>query len=307
MRSYSHAERIKLKNLPTQTLVGLETEKVSFFNIRSHNVPVFIQAIGITYPTPNYSVSKMPGDTNVIEYVVKGKGYIYADKKVYTVKEGDIYILRAGTNQRYAADMNDPYEKQWINFTSPIFDVIFDQLNIDDFYIAHLPEFANSFSEMCSLADTSVDNDAICYKVAAILFNILLNISQKLNEANEEKTFAASVRKELDAAVYTHENINDIASKMLVSRQHLTREFKKQYGITPYQYLINQKLSAAKKFLIHTNFSVKFIAQRLGFDDENHFSSLFKDKVQMSPTRYKQLNTATPPRETFSITRSNVY
>ena len=72
-----------------------------------------------------------------------------------------------------------------------------------------------------------------------------------------------------------------------MSRTNLIRIFKKNTGITPYKFLLDEKIKVAKALLSTTNMSVKSISEKLGFSDEHYFSYLFKEKVGISPLKYK--------------------
>jgi transcriptional regulator GlxA family with amidase domain len=63
--------------------------------------------------------------------------------------------------------------------------------------------------------------------------------------------------------------------------------FKQHKGITPYQFLLNEKIKIAKALLATTEMSVKSISDKLCFADEHYFSHLFKEKTGLSPLKYK--------------------
>jgi len=46
----------------------------------------------------------------------------------------------------------------------------------------------------------------------------------------------------------------------------------------------------AKNILLTTNSSISEVAYDLGFEYPNHFSKLFKAKIGMSPSEYRNLN-----------------
>ena len=74
---------------------------------------------------------------------------------------------------------------------------------------------------------------------------------------------------------------------MFISRAHLIRVFKQNKGITPYQFLLNEKIKIAKALLSTTEMSIKSISDKLCFADEHYFSHLFKQKTGLSPLKYK--------------------
>lgn len=74
-----------------------------------------------------------------------------------------------------------------------------------------------------------------------------------------------------------------------LSEDYLKRKFKKQYGVTPHDYLIKIRLERAKMMLSSVNrfdYTVKSVALSCGFNDPLYFSRLFKKRFNMSPLAY---------------------
>ena len=75
---------------------------------------------------------------------------------------------------------------------------------------------------------------------------------------------------------------------MNISKSQLCREFKKYYELSPYQYLINRRLSIAETLLLETAVSIREISDLLCFVDAYSFSNLFKKKLGVSPKKYRE-------------------
>lgn len=74
-----------------------------------------------------------------------------------------------------------------------------------------------------------------------------------------------------------------------LSEDYLKRMFKKQYGVTPHDYLIKMRLERAKIMLSSVNrfdYTIKSVALSCGFNDPLYFSRLFKKKFNTSPLAY---------------------
>lgn len=84
-------------------------------------------------------------------------------------------------------------------------------------------------------------------------------------------------------------NLNQLSKILLTSKYHLQRLFKKNYGITPKQYLINLRIQKAKQFLKEGT-SVTETCFAVGFESPGSFSSLFKSKTGSSPIQYQKSN-----------------
>ena len=96
---------------------------------------------GITYPNPSYRImhnisDEFPYDAYVLEYIVKGKGYIETPEKKYTVTEGDFCFLNKLRYHIYYPDPDDPYEKIFIVLKGKFVDfLVSNHFSNDSVYI----------------------------------------------------------------------------------------------------------------------------------------------------------------------------
>ncbi|APD06247.1 putative HTH-type transcriptional regulator YbfI [Flavobacteriaceae bacterium UJ101] len=87
------------------------------------------------------------------------------------------------------------------------------------------------------------------------------------------------------------ENLNlDLFSRIrFVSKYHLLRLFKKYYGQTPNQYLIDKRIEKAKEY-IKNGLTISETCYEVGFESLSSFSSLFKRKTGFTPRTYQKSN-----------------
>ena len=98
---------------------------------------------------------------------------------------------------------------------------------------------------------------------------------------------AVNTKKYIDTNFDKEINLDLLAHLQFASKYHLIRVFKKYYGITPRQYLINKRIEKAKNFL-KLGKSVSDTCYTIGFESINSFSSLFKAKIGMPPSIYRR-------------------
>lgn len=67
----------------------------------------------------------------------------------------------------------------------------------------------------------------------------------------------------------------------------LSRMFKHHTGLTPLQFLLNIRLSAAKNLLKDTNLTISEISSMVGYDNPLYFSRLFHKHVGITPRDYR--------------------
>ena len=84
--------------------------------------------------------------------------------------------------------------------------------------------------------------------------------------------------------------LEDIEKEVFYSKNDIIRQCGKKYGQTPYAYLIDQRIELAKKLLVTTEKSVREISNYLCFSSQYYFSNCFKEKVGISPLKYRKQN-----------------
>jgi AraC family transcriptional regulator len=93
----------------------------------------------------------------------------------------------------------------------------------------------------------------------------------------------AYIREHLD----TNLSIADIAAQLGMSSYYFQRLFKRSMGITPYQYVIQQRIEQAKGLLKHKELAIADIAFRCGFKNQGHLTDTFRKCLRTTPKAYR--------------------
>ena len=96
-----------------------------------------------------------------------------------------------------------------------------------------------------------------------------------------------SIKNYIDSNYDNDLNLDFLAHTMLISKFHLLRLFKKHYGQTPRQYLIDKRIEKSKEHLIKGD-SVTETCFAVGFESVSSFSVLFKNKLGESPRAFQK-------------------
>ena len=84
-------------------------------------------------------------------------------------------------------------------------------------------------------------------------------------------------------------SINELSEIANISSRHYSRLFKKYYGITPLQYLIDLRLNNAAGMMLTTNKSITEIALECGFYDSSSFCRQFKAHFNIRASDFRRL------------------
>jgi two-component system response regulator YesN len=85
-------------------------------------------------------------------------------------------------------------------------------------------------------------------------------------------------------------SLKTLAAEYNVSQTYLGRIFKKDTGSLFTEYLCNYRIERAKDFLLSTSQKSAEIAEKTGFGNPNYFANVFKKKVGVYPTLFRQRN-----------------
>ncbi len=80
----------------------------------------------------------------------------------------------------------------------------------------------------------------------------------------------------------------ELAERVGVSWEHLTRSFHRETGCTPVKYLTDIRLQAAMNNLLNTEDTIEVVAQRNGFANGNYFNKVFRKYTGLTPTQYRK-------------------
>ena len=111
------------------------------------------------------------------------------------------------------------------------------------------------------------------------------------NGQPEEIKYSKPIKRALE---YIDTNINqEIKTDELIrvsgwSKFHFIREFAKEVGVTPYQYVFEEKMKLASSKLKNTYQSVREIACDLGYTSNSSFTNAFVKHSGLSPSNFRK-------------------
>ena len=209
---------------------------------------------------------------SVLILMLEGELSFTEDKKLITLHPGEYYIQMQGLLQE-GLPLASPPKYYYIEFSGSFnqngglslrgrFDknrvtALADKLygfcksgECNDFYLSS--QMMRIFAELEGISDTS-------------------SATPHLVKRHIESEYASDI------------SLSSISKKFGYTEDHITRIFKKEFGITPHNHLINVRLDHAKWLLENTDLSVGRVASAVGYHDFSAFWRAFKKKFTVSP------------------------
>lgn len=249
------------------------------------DLPITDVVIGVTYPFPEYRISRPPEtEINVVEYVAEGEGELIIGGERVRARAGDTYILCAGEAHEYRADPRNPWKKFWINFRSEYIAGFMRAYGVRSG--VYRADTRALFETALSLSRSGRPFGEICFTVADCIHRVITAAAAAARHGCRTDGFV--IREALAAAVYEKRSLDDIAAALHMSKSNMIRVFKREYGTTPYEFLLGEKIGAAKLLLKNTRMTVSEIADRVCVADEHYFSALFLKRTGLRPGAYRK-------------------
>ncbi|QIA07693.1 substrate-binding domain-containing protein [Draconibacterium halophilum] len=83
-------------------------------------------------------------------------------------------------------------------------------------------------------------------------------------------------------------NVDELASKLGLSRVHLYRKVKKITDMSVSEFVISIKLKKSLDYLRNSGKTITEIAYESGFSSQSYYTRCFKEQFKMSPSKYKK-------------------
>jgi transcriptional regulator GlxA family with amidase domain len=83
-------------------------------------------------------------------------------------------------------------------------------------------------------------------------------------------------------------SISQVAQTCDLSRGYFIRAFRETTGMTPYQWLLNERINRARQLLRTSNAPLAEIATACGFANQSHFTRVFSSMVGATPGAWRR-------------------
>ena len=139
------------------------------------------------------------------------------------------------------------------------------------------------------------DNAYAELRIMSHIHEIVFRLAENRDFYEKQKFVNGNVSKAItQAKKFIVKNYNrniqlkDVANHVFLSPNYFHKLFTQVTGITPHQYIINQKINAAKKMLLESDATITDIVINCGFSSQSYFNAIFKREVKITPNDYRK-------------------
>lgn len=233
-------------------------------------------------------------DGFALVYISSGRGK-FESKPEFSerLEPGHAFLLFPKIWHRYAPDPETGWHEHWIGFDGEIArrwlrHKLFSpknpavKISAEDTVLA-------TFSRM--IQSIRANRPALQQILAGATDNLmgLLYSAQQAQPAEgaENTNAIESAIARIQNEFASNLNMKLLAQELGVSYSWFRHTFTAHTGLSPHQYLLEFRLVRARNLLAESEFSIKEIAMQTGFEDEFYFSRLFRQRLNLSPTQWR--------------------
>lgn len=245
--------------------------------------------------TPEYLVDgrlrKIGGGQ--LSITIGGRGKLKAAGKVYDLLPGTAFLHNHFDPEvcyYYPEDFSGDWRFLWMAFCNA--EDIVESVNKRYGYVFNLPLDRGVAKLLASYRGYRGAMQVLtplsgCRLIMDVITGLGDSFEKKLIE-NPQSVLVADSQRYVLENIGRDIGVDDIAAEFKVSREHLSRVFRDQTGVSPREYIARIKMRLACDLLLQTSLNCKEIAERVGYHDHSSFSRAFKNLLGTSPRMLRE-------------------
>ena len=220
-------------------------------------------------------------DTYELILVREGTVYLKEDETEYVLNVGDMILLEPGKIHGGFQKSIGKTSFYWFHFRTDL-PLPFKTNRSKDVYDIRL-----YIKKLLDATNGGYRSDITADTLSLLIFDELSKTQNQLSSPVQKVIEYIKINCHRDISVL------QIAEEFGFNPEYLGRLFKKHTKTGLKEYIANMRLSSAKELLLTTEFPVKEISQRLGWENENLFIKFFIYHEKITPTAFRNRYTHT--------------
>lgn len=219
-------------------------------------------------------------------------------KYIYRFRASDIVFTPIGSPVYYAHA--DPVDALYIALSHGAVDDIAAQTGVDPHHLSLIDNFGTSDAGLAHIGQALLSElqapgvgsrlmvDTL---TSQIVIHLLRHYTQtpaaiKRLKTEDKEVLQARLRPVIDyVQAHYHEDLSlkQLADLLYLTPSHFSRLFKQAFEVSPYQFVIQQRVTAARNLLQDPSLTLTEIALEVGFADHSHLTRHYKRLTGTNP------------------------
>lgn len=227
-------------------------------------------------------------------YSTEGEGELIVNNKKYTIKPNQAFFLPANIPHEYYTT-GEVWDTHWIVLGGKGIDDILNMFGFDSPAVYTFSSDLTRINHLFKKIYTILKSDRLYgnYYAGGFAYDYLVEFYRLANnksviEGSEKNQTLITAVNYIVSHIKEEITLEQLSQAAGVTKQHLCKLFKRNFQMTPIEYVTKLKLQHSKDLLLTTDLTVKAISETLGFFDCGYFCRVFKRYEHMTPLEYKK-------------------
>lgn len=250
---------------------------------------------GIAQASAGHGVGPAMRIATIVHLVLSGRGELTANGMRYTLRRDEGFVIRPDDGSTYQASSADPWSYLWLAFTGEDADYYLAALGLgrghDTLRVKSASDFLSLIVDCLSHAHRTPEDEL---KLNALTYEFLHRLSEQIvseTVPGMSLNYGEITRRTLDfiAGHYLEPiGVNEVAARLNLNRSYLSREFRRESGMTIKDYIDRVRVTKASDLLVLTDMSLTDIARRCGYGSVEVLTKQFRAVYDTTPARFRQ-------------------
>lgn len=278
---YNHLEQITKKNKIPPATMGISKPLDSISSINS----VLKSTADVFKNTAKIMPCEIRFFDEYEDTAVEGPSY-----DIYNIKQNLSDIIDSADGLKAIDSFLEKYHPLSMNYnkTSVNFFCFSTMAGMQFLMTEQNIKFSNQF-ESLDVLWTKLNGFETIEKTFEWLKEILIVYYEQMlrSKRKDKNDIVSRIRSYIDENYQTITSVEQIAAILFISCGYAKNMFKKHTGQTIYDYLVETRISRAKKLLSNSSIKVYEVSELVGYMSKAHFTEVFKKKTGMTPKEYQ--------------------
>lgn len=230
-------------------------------------------------------------------FIVKeGSGTLEYDGITYKLSKNDCIFIDCQKKHSHCSNLDELWKLNWIHFYGPnmsgIYDKFTERSGTPVFHTEQPEQYTSLLEQVFTIA--SSDNyirDMQLYEKITTLLTLLMEESWNPESRailSRQRQNVQEVKDFIDSHFTEKITLNTLSERFYINKFYLSKIFKEQFGTSVNSYLLQVRVTHAKRLLRFSELSVEQVGYECGINDANYFSRMFKKIEGISPGEYRK-------------------
>ncbi|KRM33423.1 two-component sensor response regulator [Agrilactobacillus composti DSM 18527 = JCM 14202] len=264
--------------------------RIHFTNI-NQDLPLFCENIGYDWHQENVQRPKGYYYYHWLQSQT-GTGIFMVDNQRFVLGPNQGILLEPNVPHSYQAKVGETWQTSFLVFSGAIAGNMMTYLGVNRYlYVRHIQLQLSQFIQK-SFGIFETEDLESTYAQSEKLYEFLLLLKRNVQHQATSSLVAAIVQPIINYININYANKitnSDLSRYTGYSVAYQNKIFLEYYQQTPLQYLTAYRLRKAKSFLlVHPEWPIQTIGNRVGFDDISHFTQYFRQYTGKTPSAFRK-------------------